>query len=166
MSISHPAGNAAEAELTTTLMPNIPEPKRHFCRFWYVPNYLCTQYPVFPSSLTPTLYSKQMIPPRGPGSRSSICHIQTTTDQVTTEKKIQLEIKNGKSATFVSTSQSPSHLPFPRCKSWWRPWPSLTRRLSQQSTETLLKSLHCGHIPTPVPRPWGSPTMALNWQCN
>lgn len=87
MSISHPAGNAAEAELTTTLMPNIPEPKRHFCHFWYVPNYPCTQYPVFPSSLTPTLYSKQVIPPRGPGTQSSICHIQTTTDQVTTEKK-------------------------------------------------------------------------------
>lgn len=39
-------------------MPNIPKPKRHLCHFWYVPNCLCTQYPVFPSYLTPCFILK------------------------------------------------------------------------------------------------------------
>lgn len=52
-----------------------------------------------------------MIPPKGPGSWSSMCHIQTTTDQVTSEEQIQLGMKNGMSATFVALLS-----PVPPCR--------------------------------------------------
>lgn len=106
-----------------------------------------------------------MIPPRGPGSQSSTHHIQTRTDQVTTEKQIQLEMKNGMPTTLVSTSQPPSPsrgatgqglMEAPALRSPERS----TATSPEHSPLALRKTLHCG--PIPVPEPWGSLTLSTN----
>lgn len=102
-----------------------------------------------------------MIPPRGPGSQSSTHHIQTRTDQVTTEKQIQIEMKNGTPTTLVSRSQPPSPSRGATGQGLMEA-PALSSPATSpgHSPLALGKTLHCG--PIPVPEPWGSLTLSPN----
>lgn len=102
-------------QLYTTSMPNIPKPKRHLLHFQYVPNYLCTQYPVFPSYLTPCFILKTDESSKGTWkSELSMLHsnynrssYNSKTDPVRNEKWNVNYLCKHLSITF--------HFPFPRC---------------------------------------------------